>query len=56
MGMAPAKLMFVVFLPLEMALYCELTIIIIVTNKINKQGKGKFFYFTINRDHSNKKK
>ena len=28
---------------------------VVITNKVNKQGKGKICYFTIDRDHSNKK-
>ena len=50
MAVAPTKIIFVVILGA-----IEFTNIIIVTKKLNKQVKGKFCNFTINRDHSNKK-
>jgi len=54
MGVAPAKIISVVILSVEMALVSSPNIII-GTKKVNKQVLGKIGNFTVNRVYSNKK-
>ena len=51
MGVAPAKIIFVIILSFEVALVSSSNIIIVT----KKSKQGKICNFAINRDHSNKK-